>query len=69
MKHTLDATVFDRDGKMRLTMVREYIHVGNENVHGDKRILSLPHKTFRFPWIVTRAKDPSKNVIQVWRDC
>ncbi len=43
-----------------------YIVIGNENTHGDKRILALPHETFKFPWLVSRAKDQTKNVIYVW---
>lgn len=65
----IGSSVYGVDEDKILGLVDEYIHVGNEGVHGDKRILSLPHKTFKFPWIVTRAKDPSKNVIYVWRDC
>jgi hypothetical protein len=44
-----------------------YIHIGNEASHTDKRILKLPHETHRFPWLISRASDPSKNVIYVWR--
>jgi hypothetical protein len=44
----------------------KYIHIGNENVHGDKRILEYPHTTFRPPWLVTRCADQSKNVIYIW---
>lgn len=43
-----------------------YIHVGNENAHGDKRILRHPHQKFKFPWIVTKTIDQSKNVIYQW---
>lgn len=43
-----------------------YISIGNENVHGKKRIMNVPHETHYFPWLVSRAKDPSKNVIYVW---
>jgi hypothetical protein len=43
-----------------------YIVIGNEAIHGDKRIMVLPHETFYFPWLVSRAKDQSKNVIYVW---
>lgn len=45
-----------------------YIHIGNENVHGNKRILKLPHETYKFPWLISRAKDPTKNVIWVWHN-
>jgi hypothetical protein len=43
-----------------------YIHIGNENSHGEKKILAQPHKEFKFPWLVSRAKQADKNVIYVW---
>lgn len=42
-----------------------YIHIGNQNSHGEKTILSQEHEEFTFPWLVTRG-DPSKDVIYVW---
>ena len=45
----------------------QYIFIGNENIHGQKRILSLPHETFKFPWLVSRARDQAQNVIYVWK--
>jgi len=45
-----------------------YIHIGNEDVHGNKRILAMKHETYRFDWLVSRARDQSKNVIYVWRN-
>lgn len=43
-----------------------YIIIGNEKIHGRKRILSLPHETYHFPWLISRASEPAKNVIYVW---
>lgn len=43
-----------------------YIHVGNEKIHGKKRILALPHAEYRFPWIRSRAIDNNLNLIWVW---
>jgi len=42
-----------------------YIHIGNRETHGHKCILELPHEEYAFPF-VTRAKNPSQNVIWVW---
>jgi hypothetical protein len=65
----------DADGNMFGPLEEEwvedgvtYIHVGNEHTHRNKRILSLPHETFHFPWLRSRAIDQSKNVIWVWND-
>lgn len=44
-----------------------YIHVGNLNVHKAKTILGVrPPKEFRFPWLRSRARDQSLNMIWVW---
>jgi hypothetical protein len=43
-----------------------YIMIGNEDLHGRKEILKLPHKTYRFRFLRSRAVDPSKNLIYVW---
>jgi hypothetical protein len=45
-----------------------YIHIGNEDIHGDKRILAMKHETYHFDWLVSRARNQSKNVIYVWRN-
>lgn len=45
-----------------------YIHIGNENIHGQKRILARPHETYHFPWLVSRATEQAKNVIYVWHN-
>ncbi len=43
-----------------------YIMIGNERTHADKPILKLPHRTYKFPWLVTRARFPEANAIFVW---
>lgn len=45
-----------------------YIHIGNHNIHGDRSIMSQPHQTFYFDWLVSRAKDPAENCIYVWNN-
>jgi len=49
-----------------LQKVKTYIVIGNDNVHGGKMILQLPHLTFRPTWLRSRASDPTKEVIHVW---
>lgn len=46
--------------------VKKYIHIGNDGPHGSKRVNALPHKLYRFPWLVSRAVDQSKNHVRVW---
>lgn len=47
--------------------VDQYILIGNEGTHGKKKIMDLPHETFSFPWLVSRAADQSKNRVWVWK--
>lgn len=67
----------DKEGKAQASIVgaREeqivhrcntYIHIGNRNTHGEKRILKWPHEEIAPGWLVTRG-DPAKDVIYVWR--
>lgn len=45
-----------------------YIHIGNENIHRDKRLLKLTHETYHFDWLVSRGFEQAKNVIHVWHN-
>lgn len=44
--------------------VKKYIVVGNEMVHGKKKILEhIPYKTYKFDWLLSRSVYPQKNII------
>lgn len=43
-----------------------YIMIGNKKIHSGKRILKLPHEELEFPWLISRAADPSLNRIWIW---
>lgn len=60
------ASVYGPEEEKILRGCRMYIHIGNENIHGTKTLLSKPHKVYHFPWLVSRAEDQSKNCIYVW---
>lgn len=62
----IGSSVFGADEGLIIGKCDTYIHIGNANVHGDKRALALPHETHSFPWLVSRAADQAKNVIYVW---
>ncbi len=49
-----------------LQRVRKYILIGNEKVHGKKRISKYPHTVYRFPWLISRASKPEFNCIYEW---
>jgi hypothetical protein len=64
----------DKDGSMYgvdefdiIKQVESYIHIGNDGPHGSKRSLSLPHKKYRFDWLVSRGQDQSLNHIVVYK--
>lgn len=42
-----------------------FIMIGNENIHSKDSIMKTPHKTYEFPWLITRG-DTSKARIYVW---
>lgn len=46
--------------------VKTYIVIGNELIHGAKRIMNLSHETIRKPWIVSRSKFQELNRIWIW---
>lgn len=62
----IGACMFGPDEGHLLNLCKRYIFIGNEATHGDKRILAMPHKTYRFGGHVSRAADQSKNVVWVW---
>lgn len=49
-----------------LRLISTYIHVGNLQSHGDKRLLQLPHQVYQPPWLVSRSPNPASNLIYIW---
>ena len=43
-----------------------YIHIANEDIHGDRLVMNKPHEKHYFDWLVSRGKYPEKNCICVW---
>jgi hypothetical protein len=58
--------MFGVDEEAVLAACRTYIHVGNSKVHAKKSIRSVPHRSYRFPWLVARAMQPELNEICIW---
>lgn len=46
--------------------VEMYIHIGNHNIHKEKRILKVNHKAHQFDWLVSRASAQELNTIWIW---
>lgn len=55
------------DEETLLEHVKWYIVVGNDNVHGQKKIMQRPHDIVRGDWLWSRAQDATKNAIYIWR--
>lgn len=52
---------------MAFPSVKKYIVVGNEDVHKHKMIAKTHKvKELRFPWIISKAVNPSKNLIYIF---
>jgi hypothetical protein len=62
----IQSSVYGADEVALIHGCETYIFIGNEGPHGDKRILALPHDTYAFPWLWSRAKAPQLNRIWVW---
>lgn len=58
--------LFGVDEELLLRKVETYILLGNLEVDHDRRIFSIPHKTYRPPWQVTRYENQSQNYMWVW---
>lgn len=44
----------------------KYILIGNEAVHGRKRIMSFGHQVYRLPFLCSRASQPDLDRVYIW---
>lgn len=63
---TQASSMFGFDEEFIIKNVKKYIVIGNEKVHGTKRILSESHQTLKFPWLFSRSVYPDDNLIYIW---
>lgn len=64
----IGSSIYGVDELIMLPKIKTYINIGNTSVHGDKRIRSIySHEVHRFPWLFTRASQPEKNEIVVYK--
>ena len=56
----------DEEALLAFPSVKRYIVIGNERVHGQKRILRNSHQKERHPCLISRSADQSQNRIYVW---
>jgi hypothetical protein len=45
---------------------REYILIGNRQVHGSKKIMAQPHQEFALPFLRSRANHPELDRVWIW---
>ena len=43
-----------------------YILIGNQHVHGRKKIMALPHESHAFPFLRSRARFPELDRVWIW---
>lgn len=62
----IGSNIYGPDEREIIWACDTYIHIGNAHVHGDKRVLALPHETHRPDWMVSRAANQFANCIYIW---
>ena len=55
------------DEKKILNTGVTYIHIGNDFIQSDRKIMNKPHVTYYFDWLVSRGYYSEKNCIYVWK--
>lgn len=50
-----------------LAMGCDYILIGNQKIHGSKKIIAEPHEEFVLPFLRSRATYPALDRVWVWR--
>ena len=65
-RHAAGGNAVGVDEEDLLRHVGRYVFVGNELVHKDKSIWSLPHTIDYPPWLYSRAVNKSRNFIAIW---
>lgn len=51
-----------------LERASKYIFIGNAVTHRSKPLLRMSHEEHYFPWLVSRAAQPSKNFVCIWHN-
>lgn len=59
------ASMYGVDEEDMLTKVKKYVLFGSESAHGQKKILSKPHKKVKAPWMISRAA-PELRCVYIW---
>jgi hypothetical protein len=67
-EHERGGNMFGVDEDWVIKNINKYIVIGNEQTHSKKRILNLPHKEYKFPWLYSRSLEYTKNIIYVWEN-
>jgi hypothetical protein len=45
-----------------------YIFIGNHAVHGSKKIMLIPHKEYKLPFLRSRANQPELDRVWIWNE-
>lgn len=61
-----EGSAFGVDEETIIEQVETYIHIGNLDVHGSKRILRTRHEARALPFIFSRGFDRTRNIVHIW---
>jgi len=59
-------SIHGADEREILKRARLYVHIGNDGIHGKKRVCFKPHRVIKAPWLLSRSGVPEENAIYVW---
>lgn len=65
-RHERGGNMWGVDEEQVLGTCKTYVHVGNTKTHEAKFIRNMPHRRYKFDWLVSRALQPHHNEIWVW---
>lgn len=66
IRHAAGGNQFGVNEEAIIARCDEYIFIGNEDVHKDKSIWTLPHEIFYPDWLYSRASNGTRDFIAVW---
>lgn len=65
-EHYRGGSIYGVDETELIKQVDNYVFIGNQAIHGMKKILEFSHNTFKPEWIVSRSQYTECNIIYIW---
>lgn len=58
--------MYGPDERLIIDGVENYVHIGNDAIHWEKPVWSMPHNKAYHPWVVSRAGAKELDHVAVW---